>query len=386
MIATLPHILKPVGCLCLGAAFLLVSMMQVSATEPPRLHQIGPVLDHPWGMDFISADEVLVTERGGALYRINITNGATKRISNVPAVVASGQGGLLDVMVARGLVYLCYAKMTDTGIVTAIERASLSGARLYDRTTIFQSNTPSWSNVHFGCRLAMGNGHLFASLGERGKRDNAQNAAIHDGSIIRLMPDGSIPTDNPKRTGWAAEIYSIGHRNPQGMAAHSQTGEIWTHEHGPKGGDEINIIKAGENYGWPRVSHGNEYRNNQPVSDHNSLAGMNDPEWVWIPSIAPSGMAFYPAKAANGEDADDDDTKIMFPELAGTLLVGSLKFRQLYVVTLDGEGMPSREQIVMGNVIGRIRDVAVASDGSILLLNDAPQSAAPPGGLYRVSQ
>ena len=189
--------------------------------------------------------------------------------------------------------------------------------------TIFESNTSGWTDVHFGCRLEINNRKLHATLGDRGNRYNAQDAEKHGGSVIRLNLDGSIPKDNPKLEGWAPEIYSIGHRNPQGIIINPITGEIWTHEHGPQGGDEINIIIPGDNYGWPLVSHGYEYGTENRVSKYNSLDGFNDPEWVWLPSIAPSGMAFYPSK---------DMTKKMFPELNKTLLVGSLKFRRLYVL------------------------------------------------------
>ena len=366
-----------------GMLFVGLSFTAPLAQTTPQLHQIGPALNHPWGMDFISATEVLVTERGGALYRMDIGSGATTQIGNLPSVAAGGQGGLLDVMVAEGHVYLCYAKADALGVVTAIDRAVLGDNQLMERRTIFASNNPSWSSVHFGCRLAMSNGHLFASFGERGKRENAQDATVHDGAIIRLLPDGTVPPDNPKIDGWAPGIYSIGHRNPQGMAVHPTTNEVWTHEHGPKGGDEINIINKGENYGWPVVSHGNEYGGNTPVSKYKTRPGITDPEWVWVPSIAPSGMAFYPTGNGNDNGAIGD---VMFPELAGNLLVGSLKFRRLYSITLNAAGLPQSERVTMENVIGRIRDVAVADDGSILLLNDMSTKTSPPGGLYRISR
>lgn len=356
---------------CAGLAFLTSP-----AIAAPDLAKIGPDLEHPWGMDFISATQMLVTERGGRLLRVDLASGDATIIQNPPEVVARQQGGLLDVMVRGQDIYLCYSKMQDAGIVTAIDKATLEGDRLENRQTIFTSNNPSWQAVHYGCRLDNHAGYLYASLGERGVRENAQNPQIHDGSIIRLHLDRRIPADNPKREGWAAHSFSIGHRNPQGMAIHPDTKALWTHEHGPQGGDEINIIKSGGNYGWPLVSHGEEYGNGGKVSPFETKPGFVDPSWVWVPSIAPSGMAFYPAR--NG--------KVMFDELAGGLLVGSLKFRRLYVVSMGDDGLPVSERVLIDKALGRIRDVAVAPDGAIMLLNDANALTNPPGGLYRISQ
>ena len=350
------------------------SITLASANEP-AISKIGPALHHPWGMDFLRDDELLVTERRGNLLQINLTTGNAHQIGNVPDVYHKRQGGLLDVMVHKDWVYLCYSAVLSGGSSTAIDRARLDAdsKNLTDRTTIFTANNPSRSGHHFGCRMAIPRtgsqaGYLFASLGDRGDRDNAQDPAHHAGSIIRLHPDGRVPDDNPKRDGWAPEIWSIGHRNPQGMTTDPVAGTIWTHEHGPRGGDEINHIISGKNYGWPTVSHGREYATGVRVSKHESLSGYVDPEWIWDPSIAPSGLAFYPYDAT------------MFPAFQGQLLVGSLKFRQLYLVRM-ANGTPVDEQIVMDRAIGRVRDVTVAPDGSILLLNDEVT-----GGVWRISQ
>ncbi|MCE2517564.1 MAG: PQQ-dependent sugar dehydrogenase [Alphaproteobacteria bacterium] len=365
--------------------------LTANAMAQPVLEQIGPALDHPWGMDFISDDELLVTERSGGMLRINLETGAHQRIGNLPPVAAYQQGGMLDVQVDQTradprTIYFCYAQPLASGTVTTIARATLDADRLSGMTVIFAANNPRPQGYHYGCRLRFSGGYLFASLGDRGQRHNAQNPSIHDGSILRLNLDGTAPADNPRRPDWAPEIYSIGHRNPQGMAVHPETGAIWTHEHGPRGGDEINIITAGGNYGWPVVSHGTEYRNGEPVSAYKTKPGYEDPSWVWFPSIAPSGMAFYPAR--NG--------KVMFPELAGGVLVGSLKFQRLYHVALAAEGGPASEQIaseqiaseqiVVDQTLGRVRDVKVAADGAILILNDANPDSDPVGGLFRLSQ
>jgi glucose/arabinose dehydrogenase len=238
---------------------------------------------------------------------------------------------------------------------------------------------------------------IYASLGDRGERANGQDGATNAASIIRINFDGSVPPENPqpasggtgKLAGWAPENFTIGHRNPQGMAMHPRTGDIWTHEHGPRGGDEINIIRpvdyegarnGGANYGWPAVSHGREYVTGRPVSSHDSLPGYVDPVWVWDPSIAPSGMAFYPG-ATDSHDGGASSGSDMFPEFGGHLLVGSLKFRRLYLVEIGDDGLPASERVIIDGQIGRIRDVAVAPPGpfagAILMLSDEAQ-----GGLY----
>ena len=361
---------------------LLFSVISTGGMADVKLQRIGGTLFHPWGLSLLNNTEALVTERRGKLFRINLTTGEHSEISNAPKAFTERQGGLLDILVhnpdtTRPDVYFCYSRHTSKGAATAVNKAVLDGNALVQQDVIFTANNSSWKSVHFGCRLAIPRtgsqaGYLFASLGDRGDRDNAQDPAHHAGSIIRLHPDGRVPDDNPKHDGWAPEIWSIGHRNPQGMTTDPLTGTIWTHEHGPRGGDEINRITGGENYGWPTVSHGREYATGMRVSKHKSLAGYADPEWVWDPSIAPSGMAFYPHEAT------------MFDAFAGHMLIGSLKFRQLYLVRM-ANGTPMDERIVIdgkgGDGIGRIRDVAIAPDGSILLLNDEAS-----GGLYRFSQ
>ncbi|MEK9936662.1 MAG: PQQ-dependent sugar dehydrogenase, partial [Rhodobiaceae bacterium] len=210
--------------------------------------------------------------------------------------------------------------------------------------------------------------------------------------IIRLTPDGDAHPGNPHvndkgKAGWAPEIFSIGHRNPQGLAMHPMTGEMWSHEHGPRGGDEINILRpaidAGANYGWPAVSHGREYATSLRVSRHHSLPGFVDPVWVWVPSIAPSGMAFYPDEA-RGDGSEAMSPAPMFPEWRGHLLVGSLKFRRLYLVEIGDDGLPASERVILDGEIGRIRDVAVGPDGpfagEVFLLSDEAQ-----GGLWRLT-
>lgn len=384
----LHYLIKRVALLSVTLFFGMTAYPVSGIAEQPILSKIGPILQHPWGMDFLNDNNILVTERRGNLFRITLATGNAQQIGNMPDVYHKRQGGMLDILVDGEWIYLCYSAMLDGGSSTAIDRARLDtqSRNLIDRTTIFTANRPTRSGHHFGCRMAIPRtgqqaGYLFAGLGDRGDRTNAQDATIHAGSIIRIHPDGRVPADNPKRDGWLPEIWSIGHRNPQGMAVHPHTGEVWTHEHGPRGGDEINRITGepslagGTNYGWPTISHGREYATGRQVSTHKSMSGYVDPEWVWDPSIAPSGMAFYPHNAS------------MFTAFQGHLLVGSLKFRQLWLVRMS-KNKPLDERIVIdgkggkgGNGIGRIRDVAVAPDGRILLLSDEVK-----GGLYSVNR
>ena len=348
------------------------------------VERIGARLQNPWGMDFITDTSMLVTERRGRLWRYDLDSGSRVEIGNTPDVVAQGQGGLLDVLVheqdGQDVVYLCYSRAVEAGVATAVSRAVLSDDSLEDSRIIFTSNTAKQGGRHFGCRMVISENHLYLSIGDRGDRDTAQDGALHGGSVVRLGLDGSVPDDNPSASSsnadnpdakdwpdvqdWVAENYTIGHRNPQGMAIHPETGALWVHEHGPRGGDEINILKAGANYGWPITSHGKEYSGGAINNGLRSAPGVTDPVWVWVPSIAPSGMAFYQGDR--------------FPELKDTLLVGSLVFRSFYVVVLEG-GVPKREEAILKRRIGRVRDVAVGVDGSVLLLSDEHG-----GGLYRL--
>ena len=356
------------------------------------LERVGPELAHPWGMEFLTSDSLLVTTRGGTLWKIGLADGAATRITGTPDVYAHRQGGLLDVATIDGHVYLCYSAILPGGSATAIDRAVIEGDRLVRRRTLFTGNAATKSGHHFGCRLHVTNTALWATLGDRGERDNGQDPSTHAASIIRLTPDGDAHPGNPHFTddgkaGWAPEVFSIGHRNPQGLAMSPATGDIWAHEHGPRGGDEINILRpasdAGANYGWPKVSHGREYATGLRVSRYDSLPGFVDPVWVWVPSIAPSGMAFYP-DATRGDGSRVLSPDAMFPEWQGHLLVGSLKFRRLYLVEIGDDGLPASERVILDGEIGRIRDVAVGPDGpfagEVFLLSDEAQ-----GGLWRLT-
>ncbi len=319
-------------------------------------------LEHPWGLAFLPDGRMLVTERDGNLRVVGVDGTVSQPLSGVPAVYDQGQGGLLDVAIHPGfadnrLVYLTYAMPDDAGAKTALFRARLEGEALGDGETIFVADNPASGGRHFGSRMSFGpDGKLYVSIGERGEADEAQDPSNHNGTVVRLNDDGSVPGDNPfvGRTGVPPSTFSYGHRNPQGMAVHPDRGEVWVHEHGPQGGDEINLLKPGANYGWPVVTFGRSYAG-FTIGEGTSKPGMEPPLHHWTPSIAPSGMAFYTGDA--------------FPQWRGDLFVGSLKFQYLARLDMDGTRVLSEERL-LEDVFGRVRDVRQGPDGLIYLLTD----------------
>jgi len=324
-------------------------------------------LDHPWALAFLSDGRVLVTERPGRMHIIGKDGAPSPALAGVPKVFASGQGGLHDVILDRAFannhtIYFCYAEHTSGGGRTALARARLmeeSTPRLADVTPIFHQDGPLSSGNHFGCRIVQApDNNLFLTLGEHfAYRDQAQNLQNHLGKIVRLRPDGSLPPDNPFVTTQNAkpEIWSFGHRNPQGLALHPLTGRLWEHEHGPRGGDEINIIEKGKNYGWPVIGYGIDYSGARiHASTHKE--GMEQPIWYWVPSIAPSGMAFY--------------TGNLFPGWRDNLFIGALAGEMLVRIELDGEKVRKEERL-LGELRERIRDVREGPDGALWLATDS---------------
>ncbi len=322
-------------------------------------------LERPWSLAFLPDGRMLVTERAGRL-RYVAADGTLDPtpITGLPEAVAERrQGGLHDVVLhprfsRNRLVYLAYAGKGAGGYGTELARGRLDGHRLTDVQVLFRALPKSWGGRHFGGRVVFdGKGHVFLTLGDRGNRPSAQDLGDHAGSMIRLTEDGGVPKDNPYLSvvGARPEIYTLGNRNVQGAAIHPRTGELWTHEHGPQGGDEINIIRAGVNYGWPVITYGRNYGIGTRIGEGTHGEGMAQPLHQWTPSIAPSGMAFY--------DGDK------FPRWRGNLLVGALAFRLLARIELDGERVVREERILKG-VIGRIRDVRVGPDGYVYLLSD----------------
>ncbi len=341
----------------------------VSSSEGPlRVERIAEGFDIPWAFAFLPDGSVLVTERGGQLFRV--ADGRKHRVGGTPRVEVRGQGGLLDVMVPRDFadsrqVFLTYARKQPGGAGTALAVAQLdkAGTRLSGLRTIFEMSPGNSGGRHFGSRVIEApDGKLFVTLGERGDRPAAQDLGNHNGTVVRLNRDGSVPSDNPfvKTAGARPEIWSFGHRNPQGADFDGQ-GQLWVVEHGARGGDEVNRIRRGVNYGWPVISYGRHYSGFK-IGDGTSKPGMEQPEHYWDPSIAPSGMMIYSGK--------------LWPAWRGDFFVGSLKFNM--ISRLSGAPMRETERI-SGAETGRIRDVAEAPDGAIWFLSETE------GALFRLS-
>ncbi|WP_246237652.1 PQQ-dependent sugar dehydrogenase [Caldichromatium japonicum] len=305
-----------------------------------------------------------MTERPGRLRLIEGGRLRPEPVQGLPEIRPRGQGGFLDVALHprfrdNGLVYLSYAGSGREGLGTEVLRGRLAGDRLIDVQVIFRMQPKLDSNIHFGSRLVFDReGLLYVTLGDRGHRERAQRLDDHLGTVVHLLDDGRVPTDNPflGRAGALPEIFTYGHRNIQGAALHPDSGKVWIIEHGPQGGDEVNVLVSGVNYGWPVITYGAEYGSGAPIGEDTHKEGMAQPLWHWTPSIAPSGMAFY-----TGE---------RFGRWRGDLLVGALKYRLLVRLKLDGQQVIAEERLLEG--IGRIRDVRVGPDGLIYLLTDEP--------------
>ncbi|MDP2245637.1 PQQ-dependent sugar dehydrogenase [Pseudomonas sp.] len=353
------------------ASVLLTTQAAEYSSEQGTLQvtQLVGGLEHPWSMAFLpDGESVLVTERPGRLRIATLQGGLSEPISGVPAVYARGQGGLLDVLLSPDfaedrLVYLSYAEAGDAGYAgTAVGRAKLSldNRQLHGFEVIFRQLPKLSSGVHFGSRLAFDReGFLFIALGENNQRSTAQDLDKLQGKVVRLHPDGAVPRDNPfvGQAGVRPEIWSYGHRNQQGAALNPWTGQLWTHEHGPRGGDEINIPQAGKNYGWPLATHGVNYSFLPiPEAQGKAVAGTESPHHVWAKSPAISGMAFY-----DGE---------RFAAWRGNLFIGALVGRALIRLELRGDQVVHEERL-LEPLDARIRDVRQGPDGYLYVLTDA---------------
>ncbi len=330
-------------------------------------------MTNPWGMTFLPSGDILVTERSGELYKVD-ANGTKEMISGTPKVMYKGQGGLLDIELhpdfeSNKWLYLSYSDFKvedgDTLSGTAVSRYKFEGNKLTDGKKIFEGHPYSTKRQHYGSRLQFDQeGYLYFSVGDRGNRDeNPQSLESYCGKIHRIMDDGSIPADNPfaGQEGKVASVFSYGHRNPQGVTMNPTTGKIWEHEHGPRGGDEVNIINKGLNYGWPKVSYGINY-DGTTFTDMLEADGMQQPILYWVPSIAPSGMTFV--------NSD------IYPDWKGDLLVGSLRFKYLNRCKIVGDKIVE-EEIMMKN-IGRVRNVKIGPKGYIYV------AVEKPGFVYRL--
>lgn len=332
-----------------------------------EVQTVASGLSYPWALAFLPQGRVLVTERQGRMRIVAQQGQLSPPVKGVPEVMATGQGGLLDVVADKDFaqnstIYFCYSERAGTGGRTAIARAKLidgAAPRLDDLKIIFRQEGPLSGGNHYGCRIVQASdSNLFVTLGEHySGRNEAQNLANHLGKIVRITTDGAAPPDNPfiGREGARPEIWSYGHRNPQSLAINPANNELWEIEHGPRGGDEVNIIGKGKNYGWPVIGYGIDY-SGAKLHESSSKPGMEQPIKYWVPSIAPSGMAFY--------------TGDLFPRWRGSLFTGALAGQFLVRLQLNGNAVTSEERILQ-NLNERIRDVRQGPDGALWLLTDS---------------
>ncbi len=329
-------------------------------TGPIRVETVASGLVHPWGLAHLPDGRMLVTERPGRLRYVERDGALSEPLRGVPGVYAEGQGGLLDVALdpqfaTNNLVYLSFAEPGEGGASTAVARGRLAEGGIEGLRVIFRQKPKVDGPNHWGSRLVFArDGRLFVTLGERFKFEPAQDLSSHLGKIVRIEPDGAVPSDNPfvGKPDALPEIWSYGHRNIEGAALHPGTGALWAHEMGPKGGDELNIPEAGKNYGWPLVSWGNHY-DDKPIPDPPTRPDLAASIRHWNPVISPSGMAFYTADA--------------IPGWKGSLLIGGLSSEAIIRLKLDGDTVTGEERLDMGV---RIRDVRLAPDGSVHALTD----------------
>ncbi len=367
----------------LFAAFLLVILASL-----PGMGEVVPVpvtkgLDHPWGLAFLPDGDALVTERTGRLRLLSVAESTlSDPISGLPVIDVGGQGGLLDVAIDPGFasnqtIFLTFAEARIGGNATAVFRAVFDKKRLVltSGEVIFRQMPAVASEAHFGSRLVFDKmGNLFVTLGDRfSQRNDAQNPANHIGKVVRITRDGTPAPGNPAQAGWAAEVWSIGHRNVQGATLHPETGALWTVEHGARGGDEINRPEAGKNYGWPIITYGRDY-SGAKIGVGTKNAGMEQPVHYWDPSIAPSGMAFY--------------TGDRYPDWKGNLFVGALAGRHVARLVIADGRIIDEEKLFEG--AAQFRDVVQGPDGYLYLLTDESNGSVlriePEGGLTATPQ
>ncbi len=326
-----------------------------------KLVTLAEGLSHPWSLAFLPDGAMLVTERGGTLWLLR--DGEPQRVAGVPEIAAVGQGGLLDLALhpdfaANRWLYMTYAVRQGRGYATQLARGRLNGTRLEELQVLLESDSVTTTSRHFGSRLQFdADGLLYMTIGDRGDADLAQDLGNHIGTVLRLTETGGVPADNPfvGPDSPHPEIYSYGHRNPQGLTRHPETGAIWSVEHGPRGGDELNLIAPGINYGWPVITYGRAY-SGLPIGEGTHKDGMAQPVAHWVPSISPSGMAFY-----SGSE---------FPAWHGSLFVGALSGELLARLEIESDRLVGEERLLQ-DLGERIRDVRMGPDGRLYLLTDS---------------
>lgn len=355
----------------LGVAALAAMLAAPAGAQDYAVRTVAQGLVHPWGLAFLPDGRMLVTERPGRVRLVEPDGAVSEPLAGAPNVYAAGQGGMLDIALDPDFaenrwVYISYAGSTATGAGpgganTEVARARLVDGRFEDLEVVFRAKPKTPGTAHYGSRLLfLPDGTLLITLGDRYRyMQEAQNPGNHLGALVRIDPDGGIPADNPFVDSDDAmpDVYTYGHRNAQGLALHPETGIPWMHEHGPRGGGEVNILEPGANYGWPAITYGIDY-SGAIISEETHAPGMEQPLVYWDPSIAPSGMAFY--------------TGDRFPEWRGDLFIGALAGRHLRQLVLDGDHVVRQEELLT-DLGERIRDVRDGPDGYLYLLTDNPQ-------------
>ncbi|MGP4843503.1 PQQ-dependent sugar dehydrogenase [Marinobacter sp. 1Y8] len=347
----------------LGAGLPAIADTQSSDRQQYQVETVADGLDHPWSITFLPSGEVLVTERSGQLRRLINNRLEEASVGGVPEVAVGGQGGLFDVIADpdfsdNRMIYLSYAHNTAQGKTTRVARAKYSDGTLDDLKVIFEALPRSGASRHFGGRMAFDDGgHLYISVGDRGQKTRAQDTADDAGGVHRITVNGEPAMGNPFlfEDGARDTLFTYGNRNIQGMTRHPQTNDIWTHEHGPRGGDEVNILQAGTNYGWPEITYGIDY-SGEPITDKTALPGMAQPLHYWDPSIAPSGMTFY--------------TGHSLPGWQGDLFVGALKFRKIVRLRINDDHEVIEEEDLLADAGHRIRDIRQGPKGALWVLTD----------------
>lgn len=328
------------------------------------LEQLAQGLGVTWGMAFLSPDELIFTERSGNIKLLNLNSLKVESLTGAPIVSSRGQGGMLDVAIGPnytvfGWIYFTYTKTTADGAATTLARAKRTNNELTNWQDLMVSRSATGKGQHFGSRITFDdNNHVYFGIGDRGEREQAQNLGNHIGGILRLNLDGTVPDDNPFLTDKGAldEIWSYGHRNPQGLQFDQDRKVLWSIEHGPRGGDEINLIQKGKNYGWPVVSHGKEYWGPFDVGDGQTKQGIEPPVKVYIPSIAPGSLLLYTGDA--------------FPNWQGDLFAGALKLQHLNRISISPDNRATNEERLLGDLNQRIRALAQSPQGWIYLSTD----------------
>ncbi|MEN8376063.1 MAG: PQQ-dependent sugar dehydrogenase, partial [Gemmatimonadota bacterium] len=329
-----------------------------SERETYAVRVVAEGLRTPWSIAFLANDEFLVTERGaGRLARLNLWTRSLEYVDGLPDIQLGGDAGLRDVVLhpdydANGWIYLSYSEPADSGSTLAVDRARLDGLTLVDRERLFTAAQSADTLVHYGGRVALRDGYLYVTVGDRGEGARAQDAADHGGKLIRLLDDGGVPPDNPfvGRSDARPEVWSLGHRNPQGLVFHPATGALWSNEHGPIGGDEINVIRPGANYGWPAITFGRDDTGEDPPEAPTHADGMEQPAYFFVPSIGPSDLSFY--------------TGDRFPGWTGNAFVAALAQRHLLRLVVDGERVQHAERLLEERG-WRVRFARQAPDGTI---------------------